>query len=120
MKLVSLTLITFFFILLLGNCTRDQIMEIESDCGEVVTYENQIKPIIDNACAYSGCHAGGAPGNYVSYQEIKKYIGNDRIERRVLINRDMPPIYSTLGPTELSDQELELFKCWIQSGYPEN
>ena len=120
MKLVSRVNILFIIILFSTMCTRDVIMEVEGECSEEVTYDNQIKPIIDNACAYSGCHAGGAPGSFTSYEGISDYFGSDLLERRVLINRDMPPNFTTLGPTELSEQELEFIKCWIQSGYPES
>ena len=120
MKLVSGKILLALIIIFSVSCTRDQISEVESECGEEVSYEEQIKPIIDISCAYAGCHGGGAPGNFSTYDGISDYIGGKLIGRRVLIERSMPPNYAIIGPVRLSDEELELFQCWVQAGYPEN
>ncbi len=120
MKFVAVIFFTTILILIIVSCTRDQISEIITECGDVVTYDNQIRPIISTTCAYSGCHAGGAPGNFTSYKGISKYFDSGLIERKTIFDRTMPPNYSSLGPSKLSDEEIVIFKCWIQSGYPEN
>ncbi|GLR16850.1 hypothetical protein GCM10007940_14650 [Portibacter lacus] len=103
------------------SCTRDTISEVESECLEVITYTDHIQPLVNGTCAYTGCHVGSsAPGNFTTYDGLAKFFDNDLIEREVIRDRTMPPNSSTLGPTELSDEELELFKCWIQAGYPKN
>lgn len=94
-------------------------MPEESDCEEEVTYNSSISAIFNTSCAYAGCHNGAAPGDFTTYQGIADYIDGGKLEQRVVIERNMPPSYATIGPTSLTDEELELFKCWIQSGYPE-
>lgn len=120
MKLVSGIIFMALIITIYSSCTRDQVIEVESECQEEVTYNDQIDDIFNRSCAYVGCHAGSAPGNFTSFSGISDYTGGDALERRVVINRDMPPDYATGGPTSLTDEELELFTCWIQAGYPEN
>ncbi len=119
MKLVS-AFIVIVFLIAVSSCTRDKITEEESECSEAVTYESDIEAILNNTCAYTGCHAGGAPGNFASYAGVSDYIEGDEIERRVLVQRNMPPNYATQGPTSLTEEEIELFKCWVEAGYPEN
>jgi len=120
MKLVSVIFICVGFTLIF-SCTRDMIMEVEGDCQEEITYNEHMRPIMNASCGYTGCHLGGsAPGDFSNYEGIAKFISGDLIENRVTIARDMPPVYATQGPTMLTEDEIELFKCWIQAGYPEN
>ena len=33
----------------------------------------------------------------------------------------MPPNWDTNpGPVDLTEEQLEIFRCWVNSGYPEN
>ena len=120
MNLVLGKFLFFVIIIFSISCTRDMVTEVESDCGEKVTYENQIRPIINTSCSYTGCHSGTAPGDFTSYETMSNYFESEIIENRVIIIQNMPPIYATGGPVSLSMEELDLFKCWIDSGYPEN
>lgn len=121
MKLVSVIFIYAILVGFISSCTRDSVMEVENECSEEITYDEHIRSIMDRSCAYTGCHlSGGAPGNFATYSGISDYIGGDFLERRVVIQRDMPPNNATSGPTELNDDEIDLFKCWIEGGYLEN
>ena len=93
-----------------------------------MTYNNQIKAIVDNSCAYSGCHdgAGGiGPFDYTNYDGLSNAFGVMRT--RVVNLRDdpaqgMPPnrsVYPQSQKDNLTQQELELFECWINAGFPE-
>lgn len=120
--IVGLGVITLF-----QACTSDQLPEPEmSDCGtEMPTYTNDIKPIIDANCAYSGCHLDSAPGQYDTYAGITPNIENNRFRQRVIIERadpvsGMPPSYAPEGRSQdLTDAELALIECWLDAGYPE-
>lgn len=100
------------------------------DACEVLnaTYRNQIKSIVDNSCAYSGCHdgAGGiGTGDFTTYDGIAEH--PDHLRERVITFKDdpslgMPPnhsIYPQSKKDNLTDEELELMQCWIESGLPE-
>ena len=120
MKLVSASIIVSLIILICSSCTREQIMVIELECGEEVTYDDHIRTIFQTSCAYAGCHAGAAPGDFTNYNGIRNYFDGGLLKRRVVMNRSMPPANAQDGPTSLTDEELELFGCWIDSGYPKN
>lgn len=110
----------------------EQVMPELCDTS-MVTYDSHIKDIIDNSCAYAGCHdgAGGVgTGNYTSFNEIDKtgHLGNDSFKDRVIDQKDdtsvgMPPNQSAWPQSlkdDLTEEELELVQCWINAGYPEN
>lgn len=115
------------------SCTSDQLPEpmAGEECDEFdATYDGDIKAIIDASCALSGCHVtgGGAPGIFVNYAGLESYANNapnglrDRVI--VLVNdpeNGMPPDWDTNpGPKNLTEEQFIIFKCWADSGFPEN
>lgn len=111
-----------FFLFLPSSCTTDQLEEVtaSSICDTLdISYNLNIKPIVDSYCAYSGCHDGVAPGNYTTYDGMVSFLESGSIEGRVINERDMPPSYANAGFTELPDEEFEMIDCWISKGYPE-
>jgi len=123
---------TFPFAVLITvlSCTADELPppSVAADCEDTPTsYDLNIKPIIDNSCAYSGCHlSGGAPGNYSSYQRLRGILEDGSFRSRVLNLRDdpnvgMPPNYAPEGrPKDLTQEELQLIECWLADGFPES
>ena len=91
-----------------------------------IAYNDEVKAIINNSCAYSGCHDGATAGigDFRTYAGMKSRLDNGTIKDRA-VSKDvtdplhMPPSYAT-GPTELSPTELDMVHCWILDGYPEN
>jgi hypothetical protein len=80
-----------------------------------ITYQNNIKLIIDANCASSGCHdANSGSGNFTNFNGLKLKLDNGSFETRVIQQRNMPPS----GP--LPQNTLDDLKCWIENGYPEN
>ncbi len=116
-----------FFLLLSYGCTADKLPEpAASLCnGLVPDYEQDILPIIESSCAYSGCHLGGAPGIYNSYANLLPDLESGRFRNRVIElrsdpNLGMPPNYAPIGrPRMLTEDELFLVSCWLEAGYPE-
>lgn len=104
------------------HCTYDQIEPAPPAefCETVaVTYTDQIEPIITRNCSYPGCHASGfSSGDYSSYEAMLPALDRGRIRRRVIESGDMPPTYAT-GPKELTEEEFELFSCWLAQGHPQ-
>ena len=75
----------------------------------------EIKTIMQNKCATSGCHdANTAAGSVtlVTYAQISAAAG--RINQRCIIDKTMPP------GTPLTNAEISALKCWINSGTPDN
>jgi len=106
---------------ILTSCTKDKIPVIEEPmepmCDPEINYDNTMQAIINNSCAITGCHisGGNAPGVFSSYQGLLGQLDNGRIEDEVIVQRRMP-----FSPGVLSDEEFDLFKCWLEAGHPEN
>lgn len=108
-------------------CTNDQLPEpmVLAVCDTLQTsYETNVKEIIDRTCAYSGCHIDASIGNYLTYEGMLGRLKDGVIRSRVISLRSdpvkgMPPAYSPDDRAkELTQQELEIIQCWLDSGFP--
>ena len=113
-----------------ASCSADQL-EPPGACETMSpTYESNVKSIIDQTCAYGGCHdgAGGiGPGDYTSFAGLEQDINSGNFTERTINlrenpSRGMPPNNSTYPESQQDDMsaiQLEIIKCWIQNGFPE-
>lgn len=121
---------TGFLFLMMQSCTNDELPEPSTptcDTTSPTTYDGAIKAIIDNSCAYVGCHVSGfSSGDYTSYDELKPFLDSGSFADRVITQREdansgMPPNYAPEDrPKDLTPEELELVECWIEGGFLEN
>lgn len=111
-------------------CTTDKLPEPEPPqlCDTLqVSYNLQVKDIIDTNCATPGCHRSGtqAPGNYTSYNSLEPFLTEREFKRFVVDFRNdpdigMPPNWdSNPGPKDLTPEQFDIVSCWIEAGYPE-
>ena len=104
------------------GCTSDELPKpslsfCDSLSLNMLTYDVDIKPIVDVKCTNGGCHgAGSSDGDFTNYQGMLLDLDNGRINDEVLIDRTMPQSSSP----DLTDEERDMFKCWLGNGYPEN
>ena len=107
----------FLLILALISCNYDSIVIEEPECSDIITYEEGIRDIINFSCATVGCHVAGVPGtgDFSDYQSMKSYLTSGLFKNRIF-DGSMPPT----GSPQLTDQELESIRCWIEADYPEN
>lgn len=129
---------SIFFIALFSviiSCAGD-VVEPAMGCDNLATeYESEdtdvatVKDIINQSCAYSGCHDGSGgigPGNYSSYESILRDLESGSFASRVITQRDnpslgMPPdksVYAQSQQDSLSATQLEIITCWLQEGFP--
>jgi len=86
------------------------------DCSTVsAKFSANVQPIISAKCATSGCHdaltiSGGK--TFQNYSQISR--DTARIKVRALIEKSMPQA----GP--LQPSEINIIRCWIESGAPNN
>jgi hypothetical protein len=107
------------------GCASDELPKPSLDfCDSLglttLTYDNDIEPIVVTKCANTDngtCHSSGsADGDYTDYQGMLLDLENGRINEEVIIDRTMPQI----GSEELTDEEMDMFQCWLGNGFPEN
>lgn len=92
-------------------------------------YNTNVKQIIDESCAYAGCHINGGigPGNYSTYSGMLTDLQSGSFRARVIDQIDnpaigMPPdqsVYTESIKDDLTQEELEIIQCWLDAGFPE-
>lgn len=108
-------------------CTSDALAEpVALPCdGATPTYDAEVREIIEQTCSYSGCHLGGAPGLYNTYEGLLSDLESGLFRERVISNKDnptigMPPNYAPEGRAEdLTPEQLMVITCWLDAGHPE-
>jgi hypothetical protein len=100
------------------SCTKESFeLKNPDDCNlSALTYENGINTIINNNCAYSGCHSGNIEiFDFTGYEGVKTGIGSfaDRINRSV-----EDPLFMPQSKFELSECDLAKLNTWISNGAP--
>lgn len=116
---ISILVLTLFvFTFFIQSCTSDSISDIEpgdfNDCVLInVTYSGQIRTIINQNCAVSGCHVTGGRGNgvYETFEGVRAKVDNGSFEDRVFVRGDMPP-----DGRQLSDCALDQLRIWLDEG----
>lgn len=94
------------------GCSFVEDLTIErGDTG--VSFESQIKPIINTKCAITGCHNGdnGSNRNWTIFSNVKANAGNIKT---LTGNRSMPQTGS------LTQDQIDLIACWVDDGAKEN
>ena len=109
-------------------CSKDQLDEESLVCEEPIVYDD-VRTLISKSCGYSPCHNGlGSLDNYNNFAGLDSHLSSGAFTSRVLIIRDMPTA-DALGdpnasppdpdPTSLTEEELNLLKCWEQNDFSE-
>ena len=130
MKQVYLYTLVLSVTSILLSCSRDKLEESQVECDDSVTYSTVIKPIIDESCAYSGCHDGGAgigPADYTRYDGMLRHLNAGSFRSRTIDQKDspsigMPPdmsVYTESLKDDLTEDELEMITGWLDNGFPE-
>jgi uncharacterized membrane protein len=86
-----------------------------SDCSTVAAkFSTDVLPLITSRCATPGCHDATAQGGRVFQNYAQISDAKDRINVRAVVEKTMPQGGS------LSAAEINILKCWIESGAPNN
>lgn len=86
-----------------------------SDSSLVVSFLNDIQPIINQNCAFSGCHASTNTYPLTNYAEVKVKVDDNTFRNRVVDQRNMP------APNGLADvNEVNLIRRWLDEGAKNN
>lgn len=120
-------LLLFLLSLATWACTSDALPPAETgECANIEpTYSQDIRPIIESSCAYSGCHLDNGSGNFQNFAGLRPYLEDGSFRGRVISEREneirgMPPNYAPPGrPQDLTAEQLNLINCWLAAGFPE-
>lgn len=115
--------LVFISTTVLLSCNKDKTL---AECGlehctpGAVSYENDIKPLIQQSCATNlgpgtGCHDAWI----FDYDNIKTSVDGG-IFWSVIESGYMPKMPNSFGIVGLTPEEYEMFECWICDGAPEN
>ncbi len=119
MKILSISVIAIGFIAL-ASCTKDiganpDLLPKTAEYCDTITFAKHIEPIFTNQCVT--CHfTGGQVPDLSNYALIKTQVDGGRIKARVL---DQNPSPMPQGGS-LTQPELDLVKCWLDAGAPNN
>ncbi len=132
LKIIQIALL-LFGVLTFAACSdddeednMDDPMTMTDVCDDhVATYDGDVKEVINNSCAYSGCHNADNDfglADYSTFDKLMAILDNDKFEERVLTAKNMPPasLVPEGRPAELTAEQLELLTCWKDAGFPES
>ena len=117
MKFTLLPVLTVVFFGM-TSCLKDKTVPV-GDCGTVISYSEEIRPIIESSCKTgggAGCHDAWID----DYSQVKSQLNSGNWQNEVFIEKTMPVMPNDFGPDSLTAEELTLMKCWIDQGYPDN
>lgn len=97
---------------------KEELLYPESNtvnCSAInAKFSADVLPLITARCATSGCHDATASGGLI-FQNYAQISGvKDRINARAVVEKTMP----SSGP--LQPSEINIIRCWIESGAPNN
>lgn len=122
---------TFYRILFLAfistsallSCNKDKTL---AECGlshctpGAVSYENDIKPLIQQSCATGTGPGTGCHDSWIfEYTNVKNRV-DDGTFWAAIADGSMPKVPNSFGIDSLTQAEYEMFECWICDGAPEN
>ncbi len=120
-KLKKIAIISSFVVLSIASCKKESSTPTTYDCsGLVPTYTADVKMILDNNCAISGCHNASSRADgrdYSNYSSVKSGSSSNAFMgsmQHLSGYKAMPQ-----GRSKLSDAQLKTISCWIQNGTPE-
>ncbi|OSZ78833.1 hypothetical protein CAP35_11455 [Chitinophagaceae bacterium IBVUCB1] len=107
--------IPILFLLLLA-CKKEKKPADTTPTPCTASYATDIKPLMANKCATTGCHGYNGLANLNDYSVLKERADNGNINKFVFELKMMPPTTAA----QLTDAEKEKLQCWLKNGAPNN
>lgn len=99
-------------VLFLSACKKNKHETDLTTCTPL-SYTNDIRPLLDLHCNNASCHGANQQPVLTYYSAVKSSVDNGSFEKEVILNRTMPE------GTSLSNEDYDLFNCWLNAGAPE-
>ena len=121
MKIRLLACALCFCVMAIQSCEYNDLPEpppVTPECPDPISFQDDVKPIINSSCALPGCHNGslGEDRNWTitaSFQ-AKRLSVKDRINRAPGTPGHMP------AQGSITPAEIELISCWVDQGGLDN
>lgn len=111
-------LILLLFTLIFSNCTSVSTDDLTIPAPVSITYTANVKSIIDQSCATSGCHNATSNTQNLTletYTQVKNAFQNrNALGRMESTTNPMPPTGN------LPNTSIQMIKNWRDQGYLEN
>ena len=111
-------LISLFVIVLFSNCTSVSSDDLTIPISTNITYNKNVKSIIDQSCATSGCHnttSNAANLILENYTQVRDaFVNRNALGRMESTTNPMPP------SGNLPSNSIQIIKDWRDQGYLEN
>lgn len=115
-KVIVALLITFVFM----SCHKDKTLLLDS-CSGTISYSTDIIPIIQSSCMTNLGPGTGCHDSWITeHSNIVNYINNDSWQNAVWGSYTMPKMPNSFGIVSLTSDEVQIMKCWVEQGFPEN
>ncbi len=107
----------FSLALFFSNCTSVSTEDLTIPAPSIITYTANVKSIIDQSCATSGCHnAAGNSGNLIleDFAQVRNaFLNRNALGRMESTSNPMPPTGN------LPTTSIQVIKDWMEQGYIE-
>lgn len=104
-KIIVSSLLAVWVVSFGMGCQKDKDMN-PSFCE--TSYKDDIIPLVTTACT-GYCH--DTWNHFEVFENIKEVVENGRLWEKLIVERSMP-----LYPQSITEEERELFACWIEAG----
>lgn len=108
----------------LGSCYYDKESDLYGTpvCDtSSITWTNVIKPIIDQSCAYVGCHGGGTKSgdhDLTTYEGVYEIAQSGALLGAIQHSGNYTPM--PYQGAQLSECTIAKIKIWVEQGAPQN
>ncbi len=123
-SVIIVVVVVAIFVVNFSSCYYDKeeyLYNQNAGCTDTVsTYNGQIKAIINQNCAFSGCHSGSSPSSGIgleTYALTKTAAQNGFM---CTINWEAGCSKMPKNANQLGACDREVLQRWINRGYPEN
>lgn len=122
MSKLNIAFITLLSILAITACDPDEVDPIDLCPIDNITYNNDVKAILDSSCALSGCHSAdnaASIGSLANYSDTVDFVAQGRILGAINHEDNFKPMPYPVGSAKISDCNIDVITAWIADGTPE-
>jgi hypothetical protein len=111
---------TIFVVLTFISCHKDKTLVL-GPCGTEISYTTDIIPIIQSSCMTNQGPGTGCHDSWITeHSNIVNYINDESWQNAVWGSYSMPKMPNNFGIDSLTSDEVQIMKCWVEQGFPEN